>query len=156
MTSGPDSRFPMTLERPVHHPLWPLARFHGLAAALPAKGAPAGSPGNDAASRNRCLFWGGLAKAAAARRRGKKGKWRSSSPPRPATYSSFDALPPSISFPPQPFFITSPHSCPSDSYAPTNSSICGMPDDTITLFIKDISHHVLYAHRNTTTDNKRH
>ncbi len=24
MTSGLDSRFPMTLERPVHHPLWLL------------------------------------------------------------------------------------------------------------------------------------
>ena len=27
MTSGPDSRFPMTLERPVHHPLWPRPDF---------------------------------------------------------------------------------------------------------------------------------
>ena len=45
-------------------PVMAPTRFHGLAAALTGKGAPAGSPQNGDPPRNRCLFWG-----AGARRR---------------------------------------------------------------------------------------
>ena len=130
MTSGPDSRFPMTLERPVHHPLWPRPDFTDSPPPSRERAPPRDPRRTGILQETGAFFGGGRAKAV--RRRGKKGKWRSSSP-RAATYSSFDALPPPSSpsfhlLPPQPFFITSPHSCPSDSNAPTNLSVCGMPN----------------------------
>ena len=102
-------------------------RFHGLAAALTGKGAPAGSPQNGDPPRNRCLFWG-----AGARRRCGGGAKRENGEVLPrALLRTVRLTPSSPSFhllPPQPFFITSPHSCPSDSNAPTNLSVCGMPN----------------------------
>ena len=74
MTSGLDSRFPMTLERPVHHPLWLLPargeRKTGFIEPVPVlRGCPAAS---EAAGTTK--------KPVRKRRKGKK-----------ENYSSFDA-----------------------------------------------------------------
>ena len=89
MTSGPDSRFPMTLERPVHHPLWPRPDFTDSPPPSRERAPPRDPRRTGILQETGAFFGGGRAKAV--RRRGKKGKWRSSSP-RAATYSSFDAL----------------------------------------------------------------
>ena len=56
MTSGPDSRFPMTLERPVHHPLWPHARFPGFTDNFPESGAGDGASRNEGLQETAALF----------------------------------------------------------------------------------------------------
>ena len=96
MTSGPDSRFPMTLERPVHHPLWPHARFHGSDPDFPGKGSSCvASKGTDLQETAAPFF-----ERARRRRRGKKGKMEEKFfSALAATYSSFDALPPSFPLP---------------------------------------------------------
>ena len=93
MTSGPDSRFPMTLERPVHHPLWPHARFPGLALAI------RGNCNGVRPHLDRALQETGAFFERARRRRGKKGKMEKFF--FCARYSSFDAAAAAF-LPPQP------------------------------------------------------
>ena len=81
MTSGPDSRFPMTLERPVHHPLWPKPDFTD-SPPPPRERAPPRDPRRTEILQETGAFFGGRAREGGAAAAGQKGKMEKFFPAR--------------------------------------------------------------------------
>ena len=102
MTSGPDSRFPMTLERPVHHPLWPKPDFTD-SPPPPRERAPPRNPRRTGILQETGAFFGGAGARGRRRRRGGGGAKRENGEVLPRallrTVRLTPSLPPSISFP---------------------------------------------------------